>query len=241
MRKITLLATLMLAAPALAQSAKPVRDYPIVEVDGAASQEVAPDRADITIGVFAEKPTATEAAAALARQSSGLAQEIESAGVARKDVRTTSVDLTPIYSESHDPKTQSVKQTLTGFRAATQLVVSTSDLEHVGDLLAKLLSTHANQLDGVAFRVSDRADREDVLLGQAVANAQKRARLLAEGASMKLGELVEIDVGQNAPIAYASPKAMRGMATEAAAAIAVRPGVERLEAHVRTLWRLLPK
>ena len=207
---------------------------------GAATEDVAPDRADITLGVFAEKPTAADATSTLARASSGLMQEIDAAGIARKDVRTTSVEVTPIYAEARETKTQIVKQTLTGFRAATQLVITTADLEHVGDLVTKLLSTHANQLEGVAFRVSDRAEREDALLGKAVANAAKRARLLAEGASMKLGELVEIDAGQSAPMAYAAPKA-RGMATEAAASIAIRPGEERLEAHVRTLWRLLPK
>jgi uncharacterized protein YggE len=240
MRTVSLLACLILAAPALAESGKPVRDFPVVEVRGTATQDAAPDRADVTLGVFAEKPTAAEATAALARQSSGLMQEIDAAGVARKNVRTTSVDVTPIYAEAREPKTQIVKQALTGFRASTQLVVTTADIEHVGDLLTKLLSTHANQLEGVAFRVSDRAEREDALLGQAVANAQKRARLLAEGASMKLGDLVEIDAEQSAPMVYASPKA-RGMAAEAAASIAIRPGEERLEAHVRTLWRLLPK
>lgn len=240
MRKITLFACLMLAAPALAQSGETVRDYPVVEVRGTAMEDVAPDRADVTLGVFAEKPTAAEATAALARHSSGLMQEIDAAGLARKDVKTTSVDVTPIYAEAREPKTQIVKQTLTGFRASTQLVVTTADIEHVGDLVTKLLSTHANQLEGVAFRVSDRAEREDALLGKAVANAQKRAKLLAEGASMKLGELVEIDAGQNAPMAYAAPKARR-MATEAAASVAIRPGEERLEAQVRTLWRLRAK
>ncbi|MBY6240288.1 SIMPL domain-containing protein [Methylosinus sp. Sm6] len=241
MRNLSLLACVMLAAPALAQSSKPVRDFPVVDVGGTAVETVVPDRADITLGVFAEKPTAAEATAALARQSTGLAQEIEAAGIARKDVKTASVDLSPVYSEAREPKTQIVRQALTGFRASTQLVVTTANVEQVGDLLAKLLSTHANQLEGVAFRVSDRAEREDALLGRAVANAQKRARLLAEGAAMKLGDLVEIDAGQSAPMAYASPKAARGMATEAAASVAVRPGEERLEAHVRTLWRLLPK
>ncbi|HEY8259668.1 MAG TPA: SIMPL domain-containing protein [Methylosinus sp.] len=240
MRRALLLASLMLAAPASAQYGKPTRDFPIVEVQGSAIQEVAPDRADITIGVFAEKPTAAEATGALARQSSGLLQEIDAAGVARKNVRTTIVEVTPIYAEAREPKTQIVRQALTGFRAATQLLVTTADVEHVGDLVTKLLSTHANQLEGVAFRVSDRAEREDALLGQAVANAAKRAKLLADGASMKLGELVEIDAGQSAPMAYAAPKA-RGMAAEAAASVAVQPGTERLEAHVRTLWRLLPK
>jgi uncharacterized protein YggE len=240
MRRELLLASLMLAAPAFAQSGKPTRDFPVVEVQGSAIEEVAPDRANITIGVFAEKPTAAEATGALARQSSGLLQEIDAAGVARKNVRTTSVEVTPIYAEAREPKTQIVRQALTGFRAATQLVVTTADVEHVGDLVTKLLSTHANQLEGVAFRVSDRAEREDALLGQAVANAAKRAKLLADGASMKLGELVEIDAGQSAPMAYAAPKA-RGMAAEAAASVAVQPGTERLEAHVRTLWRLLPK
>jgi uncharacterized protein YggE len=241
MRRAFLLASSMLAAtPASAQYGKPARDFPVVEVQGAATREVAPDRADITIGVFAEKPSAAEATAALARQSSGLMQEIDAAGVARKDVRTTSVEVSPIYAEARDPKAQTVRQTLTGFRASTELAVTTADIEHVGDLVTKLLSTHANQLEGVAFRVSDRAELEDALLGQAVANAAKRARILAEGASMSLGELVEIDAGQSAPLAYATPKA-RGMAAEAAASVAVRPGLERLEAHVRTLWRLLPK
>lgn len=240
MRIVSLFLCLMLAAPALAESGKPSRDYPVVEVNGAASQDVVPDRADITLGVFAEKPTAADATGALARESSGLMQKIDAAGIARKDVRTTSVEVTPIYAEARETKTQIVKQTLTGFRAATQLVVTTADIEHVGDLVTKLLSTNANQLEGVGFRVSDRAEREDALLGLAVANAAKRARLLAEGASMKLGELVEIDAGQSAPMAYAAPKA-RGMAAEAAASIAIRPGEERLAAHVRTLWRLLPK
>ncbi|BGE83618.1 hypothetical protein Ms3S1_00540 [Methylosinus sp. 3S-1] len=240
-RTVPLLAGLMLAAPALAQSGKPLRDYPVVEVAGTAVEHVEPDRADVTLGVFAEKPTAAEATAALARQSTGLMQQIDATGIARKDMRTTSVDVTPIYAEAREPKTQIVKQTLTGFRASTRLVVATGDIEHVGELVAKLLATHANQLEGVEFRISDRAEREDALLGKAVANAQKRARLLAEGAAMKLGELVEIDAGQSAPMAYASAKSARGMAAEAAASVAIRPGEERLEAHVRTLWRLLPK
>jgi hypothetical protein len=226
-------------SPAFAEQG-PFRDYPVVEVQGTAVEETAPDRVDIRLGVFAEKPTAAEATAELARQSSALMRDIEAAGVVRENVKTTSVDLAPLYAEERDPKQRLVERKLTGFRAATELVVTTNEVDRVGDLVTKLLSAHANRLEGVYFRVSDRSERADILLGAAVANARRRAQILAEGASMKIGALVELQVEPGAGVAFAAAPKARAMA-DAASMIAVRPGKERIEAHVRTIWRLTPK
>jgi uncharacterized protein len=218
-------------------------DFPVAEVHGTATQNVKPDHADIQLGVFADKPTAAEATAELARLSSALMQDIEAAGVVRKNIRSRNVQVAPLYSEERDPTNrQIIKRSLTGFRASTDIVVSTSDVDRVGDIIGRLLGAHANRLNGVWFRVTDRSEREEILLGKAIANARHRAELLAEGASMKLGELVAIDLNPEFAMGEAADlPSMRPDSGPRAITIPVNPGDERLEASVKGVWRLLPK
>ncbi|MBU3888661.1 DUF541 domain-containing protein [Methylosinus sporium] len=241
MRIFSLFAFLLIASFAHAEE-RAHRDFPVAEVHGTAAEEVKPDRADIQLGVFAEKPTASEATTELARLSSALMQDIEAASVARKNIRSKSVQVAPVYSEERDPSNRQIaKRSLTGFRASTDVVVSTPDVDRVGDIIGRLLTTHANRLDGVWFRVTDKAEREEILLGKAVANARRRAELLAEGASMKLGELVALEFNPEFAAGEADMPAARSETGPRAIAIPVRPGEERIEARVKGVWRLLPK
>jgi uncharacterized protein YggE len=92
------------------------------------------------------------------------------------------------------------------------------------------------------FDVSDRSDREDAQRVKAVAEAMRRAKLFAHGASMKLGRLLAID-----------PEADRNDGSEAALAtrrpdvsphvvvIPVEPGTVRIGARVTATWELVPE
>ncbi|WP_018267955.1 SIMPL domain-containing protein [Methylosinus sp. LW4] len=234
-------APLLVAASAHA-SERTHWDFPVADVHGMATQEVTPDRADIQLGVFADEPTAAQATSELARLSSALMQDIEAAGVARKDIRSRNVQVAPVYSEERDPSNrQIIKRSLTGFRASTDFVVTTAEVDHVGDIIGRLLTAHANRLNNVRFRVTDRADREELLLGKAIANARHRAELLAEGASMRLGELVALELNPEFAIGEADLPSARLEPGPRAIAVAVQPGQERIDAHVRGVWRLLPK
>ncbi|BBU61226.1 hypothetical protein MSC49_11610 [Methylosinus sp. C49] len=241
MRIFSLFAFLLIASVSHAED-RAHWDFPVAEVHGTAAEEVKPDRADIQLGVFVEKPTAADATAELARSSSALMQDIEAAGVARKNIRSRSVQVAPIYSEERDPgNRQILKRSLTGFRASSDVDVSTADVDRVGDIVGHLLGAHANRLYGVRFRVTDKAEREAILLGKAVANARHRAELLAEGASMKLGDLVALELNPEFAAGEADMPMARAELGPRAIAIPVHPGEERIEARVKGVWRLLPK
>jgi len=232
-------AILWLGGPTLADE-KP--GPPTVSVVGEASAEVRPDIAILGFEIADDRPGALDASNENSRLATAVIDGIKGSGIEAKDISTIGLSLSPVLTEVHDPKTgQTARTIVTGYHASNVLRIKVRDIERAGAIIGASVQNGALYSD-IAYQLSDREARLDVLRGQAAANAVHRAGLYAAGAGLKIGSLRSLNAaGEASPLDF-SPRA-RAMAPQAAMAAAqpvqIEPGVVTLSESVNATFELV--
>lgn len=207
-----------------------VQQVHMVQVEGRGIVSAVPDIATIRLGVRHEANEASAASRAVAEGLRAILDNLSAAGLADKDVQTTQLRLSPMmdYSGSKSPRK-------IGFEAASTLTVTVRDLDLLGQVLDQVMQAGANQFDGLEFDLSNRQDVEDEARKAAVADAIRKATVLAEAAGQKLGNVVEILEGTRS----AGPQfAMGRMAMERGASMPIAPGELDVATEVTMVFSL---
>ncbi|MDX2289497.1 MAG: SIMPL domain-containing protein [Hyphomicrobiaceae bacterium] len=190
-----------------------------------------PDAARVQSGVLTEAATARGALDANSAASRNLIDGLKALGIAAKDIETTQFSINPRYE--HRPN--GGEAVLTGYQVVNQVQVMVRDLKMLGDLLDRMVSLGANQMNGLTFEVSDAETLRDAARQDAMKNALRRAKLYAEAAGASVGEVIAIseETAHLAP----GPRLKMGRAM-AAEAVPVEAGQQALEARVTVTWAL---
>lgn len=200
------------AAPAHAQLAGgpgPVAARPdatLLTVSADAEVRAAPDLATISTGVRTEAATAQAALADNAKRMQAVFAALKKAGIADKDVQTSNLSISPqyAYAEREPPK-------LTGYQASNQVSVIVRDLGRLGAAVDAVVAAGSNQVDGVAFGLTDPDKARDQARKDAVAKARARAELYAQAAGLKVARIVSISEGAAEPPPVPMPMAKLAM------------------------------
>jgi len=189
-----------------------------------------PDRARLETGVEAEADTAEKALAANTELMAKVIAGLKEAGVDAKDIQTSNISVAPRYTSPKD----NTPAVIDGYRVSNVVSILARDLKGLGALLDKLVSLGVNQVHGLTFEVSKAETLKDEARKEAVANARRRAELLAAAAGAEVGEVVQIaeDVGFGGG---PRPMAMRAAKADS---VPVEAGTETLEARVTVTWKL---
>jgi uncharacterized protein YggE len=218
-------ALLSLAAPALAQTAEPRT----LTMSGSATAKAAPDMADISAGVTSDAPTAAAALAANSAAMNKVFAALDRAGVARKNVQTSSFNVSPVYAN----RTANEPQRLTGYRVTNEVHVMLDDVAKVGVTLDALVAAGANQMNGLNFAIKDPAALLAKARADAVADARLRAQQYAQAAGVTLGPIRSISENGGEP-----PRPMYRMMAMAAAPAPIAAGEESINAGVTIVWEI---
>lgn len=201
-----------------------------VSATGVAS--AVPDQATIASGVSTEAKTAKDALSANTAAMKRVIGELKTQGVEAMDIQTTQFNIEPVYvypKEGQPP-------VVTGYRVNNMVGVRVRDLDKLGGVLDQLVSVGANQMNGISFEVSKAETLKDDARKEAMANALRRAKLLAAAGGAEVAEVLQIseDVTFNTPrpMVFGRAKAM------AAEAVPVERGSQDLEARVTVTWKL---
>ncbi len=189
-----------------------------------------PDRARLSTGVTAEADTAEAALSANTELMKKVIAGLKEAGIDPKDIQTSNFNVEPRYTNPRDGE----PPVINGYRVSNQVSILVRDLKAIGGLVDKLVSLGANQIHGLNFEVSKAETLKDEARTEAVANARRRAELLAKAAGADVGEVVSIaeEVG------YSGPRPMAMARAEKADFAPVEAGTETLEARVTVTWKL---
>lgn len=185
------------ALPAVAQEGTQPRT---LAVSGEGVVSAAPDTAQLRLGVVRE---AAEAAEALDRNSAAMQKVLDAVretGVEERDVQTTRIDVSPQYPRQRPDAAEPPR--ISGYRVSNQVRVHVRDLDRLGEVVDAVVAAGANEIHGLEFSVAEPAPLLDRARTLAVADAQRRARVLAEAAGVQLGpvlELGESDAGAPPP------------------------------------------
>jgi uncharacterized protein YggE len=202
-----------------------------VTVAATGTVSVQPDIAHVSAGVVSEADTAREA---LQRNSDTMKQLIDglkSGGVDAKDIRTTTFRVEPRYDNPRNGRAASV----VGYRVVNQVTITARDLAKLGELLDKLVGLGANQMGSISFEVSSAETLKDEARKQAMANALRRARLLAEAAGATVGEALTIAEEVFPPPPRPYPAGRVAMSAES---VPIEQGSQMLEVRVQVTWAL---
>lgn len=216
------------AAPALAQGAP--TEPGTIEVVGHASRAVAPDLATVQVGVSTRAPTP---AAALDQNSSAaraIADAARAFGIAPADIYTSNVSLSPTYRTVRDANGGS--QQPDGYQAENSVEVRIRDLARVGEFLRKTLDGGANRITGLSFGLAEPKPITEQVRQEAVADAIRQAKLLADAAGVKLGPIRRLRLGGGLSL---PPTPMPRMQMRAAA-VPIEAGNLDIGADVEMSW-----
>ncbi|MFL6844201.1 MAG: SIMPL domain-containing protein [Allosphingosinicella sp.] len=235
MRNLILGALLALAplAPAAAQ----VQSTAVLDgtrLDVVASGEVSrvPDTARITAGVVTTAPSATAALAQNAAQMASVRAALKRAGIADRDIQTSSINLYPDYRQ--DQQGGGTPQII-GYRASNEVSVKFRDIANTGKILDALVAEGANQINGPMLGIDKPDEALDEARTKALSAARARAELYARALGMRVGKILSIsEAGGN----YAQPLPMMRMRAEAAQATSIDPGEQSVSVSLAVSFEL---
>lgn len=233
MIRLILALSLLFAGHARADSLKD--SVSNVAVIGEAIEDVAPDRAILRFGVVTDRPTATAAASENAAVVSSILEDLKALGVADADTQTQGVSLQPLSTEERDAKGK--VKTIQTYRASNTLAVFVKPVEKAGEVIGRVIDKGANSLDGVDYDHSSLDAKRDELRARAVKDAERRARIYAEAAGLRLGRVIEIRPMDAEPVLMKNFDA-RMAAAPAATPVPLRPGQQRISERVAVIWAL---
>ena len=225
-----LAAMLTAAAPALAAEDTRV---PQLTASGEGLVEVVPDIAVVTLGVVTRGRTAAEALTANSTGMTAIIAGLKGAGIDEKDIGTSGFSVSPLYPPERNDAAAEPK--IIGYAVSNQLRVTIRDLAASGALLDKVVSAGANQVNGISFEVADRVKPAEEALKRAVADARRKAAIMAEAAGVKLVRVLSVSAdngGGYYPTAAPMVKSM---------AVPVMPGQQAINQTATVVWEVAPE
>ena len=203
-----------------------------VSVTASAHISAAPDLAAISTGVQTEAATARDAMTLNSTAMAKLVDGLKAAGIASKDIQTTSVSVSPRYTNARDGKSPVIN----GYSATNQVRIVVRDLKRVGEILDAALTLGATQMGGISFDVTNAETLKDEARKDAMLNARRRAELFATAAGATVGQVLSIaeDVQTQGHTVGFRERAMKS----ASAPVPVEAGALQLEATVNVTWSL---
>src|SRR5688572_19957009 len=142
------------AAPAAAQPAQVAQVVPIsgTRLDVVAAGEVnrVPDVVRINAGVMTQAPTASEAIRQNADQMRSMRAALQRAGVAERDIQTSSLNLHPQWRHTENRLPE-----FSGYQAHNMVNVRFRDIANAGRIIDALVEAGANQIDGPMFEIDE--------------------------------------------------------------------------------------
>jgi uncharacterized protein len=217
------LATASLPAAAIAQTSVTIAETaPVVTLNVTETVEAAPDRAVVGTGVQTRAPTATQAMRDNAAKMDRLIATLVKAGIAKKDIQTSGINLSAQYDYSNRDG-QPAGPRFIGYEASNQLTIKLHDIRKVGPLLDTLVEAGATNVSGPSFSIEDPAPMLAQARAAALKSAKAQADFYAQAAGYRSARLVSIsesNSGGNPPM----PMVAARFKADAAEATPVEPG-----------------
>ena len=192
-----------------------------------------PDVAIITAGVVTRSTTATAALQDSANRMDKVLTALKRAGVADRDIQTSSVSLNPEYRY---PENQSPQ--LVGYTASNQVTIRFRDIRSSGKILDALVGQGANQINGPNLTIDKPEAALDEARAKAIASARARAELYARSLGMRVVRVVSVsESGGYAVPPPAPPMPMAARAYDSAQT-RIEPGEQKLQVNLAVTFEL---
>jgi hypothetical protein len=178
--------------------------------------------ASLSVGAETTALSAREAIAANAQIMARVIAALRRAGIAERDIQTTSVGVAPQYAYD-----QGKAPTLTGYQATNQASVTVRDLSALGAVIDAASGAGATNIGQVSLGLAEPAAAQNAARLAAVKALEDKAALYAQAVGYHIVRLVRLQEG--APVAFQPPP----VAMMAARVAPAPPPIEAGETTVR--------
>lgn len=224
---IILTVLMTLSAGALAEGA--------ITVSGGGQVNLAADMAYVTLGIsISDSDVSTVMQQANTSIDSINAALVES-GLPKDCISTDYLYISPQYDYSGDNSNEII-----GYNVNSGLKLTIDDVDAVGSYIDVAFAAGANSFDSITFAVKDNSEARDEALRLAVADAEKKANVLAEAAGMKLGDIVSIEENNSDSYYNTEGFAAKDIA-DAGAGTSVYPSKVNVSVQVQVCYALEDK
>ena len=198
-----------------------------VTVVGSGQVQGTPDTLTANVSIEFTAPDVTAAMNQTSELQQAVINALVTAGVDRKDIRTTQVRLQPQYG----PESSAI----VGYRASNSIAVKIRNLDSASNALALIVSTggDATRINSVNYSIDDDSQLVKDARARAFQDAKDRAQQYAQLSGLKLGKVVSISES-----AGATPTTPIPMTRAAAAPVPLEPGQQTVSFSVTVVWEL---
>ena len=160
-----------------------------ITVKGTGEVRVSADMAVISLGVNARDKDVLTAQQKVNESIAAIRQALIDHGVKEENINTEFINIYAIYDYNND------QEQLAAYNASSTLAIRVTDMESVGTLIDICFAAGANTLNGISFSASDTEEANTEALKKAVADATKKAEIMAESAGLKITGIEVISEG----------------------------------------------
>lgn len=219
------------------------RGQSTLSVSGTGKISAAPDIAEINVGVVTQAATARDALRANTEAMTALQNVLKESGIAVKDIQTTNISINPQYTQPRpnrpgQPQEEFVPR-IAGYQVNNTVNITARDISKLGAVLDAVVQAGANQMHGISFRVDEADKLLDQARKRAMADAKRKAELLAGEAGVIVGTPITIsESGGYQPPPQPMYRARAMMMEAAAAPVPVAAGEQELSITVNVVYEL---
>ena len=237
MRKLSLLALMLISAPVSGQQSAISAPIPQIVATARGEVKVVPDRANIQISVQTRGVTAAAAAAENARKQKGVMDALRALGVDAKDIATSGYNVYP--EQRYEPNKEPV---IVGYNVINTLAVELKSISMVGPAIDAALDKGANMINSLQFFASNTEAARQEAIAMAVRKARSDADAAAKAAGGSITGVLEITVGSYyAPVPRPMELRVKGAIASQAADTPISAGDQTVAVDVTTRWQFSAK
>ncbi|MEX2368775.1 MAG: SIMPL domain-containing protein [Candidatus Paceibacterota bacterium] len=213
----------------------------IIAVNGIGEATAIPDSARFTVGVTHEADTVETAQSQSTEAINEIIAYLEEAGVAEEDIKTLNYNISPRYEyyEAQISRPGGQRQ-LVGYQVSQMLEVTVASTEQAGELLSGVGSRGADTVSSLQFVVEDEELVQREAQVNAILDARKNARELANALGVSLDGVIGFqEVGGGSPYYRMEQAAFADVAGMGGGTSPQTPiGENRVESRVQVIYRI---
>lgn len=202
----------------------------LFQVTGQGSVTAVPDTANISFGVTKQASTVTDAQNQTNIAIKNIQDALAKMGVTTNDIKTTSYNVNPNYTNS---------QTISGYTVTQNIDLKVEPLSKVNQVIDTITQNGANIVGQVNFGFTDSKQQqlEQEARQGAVNDAKEKANALAKAAGVVLGPIINIQENNpQSPIGV--PFVAQAKVADASAPTSVTPGESTVTTSITLSYQL---
>jgi uncharacterized protein len=204
-----------------------------LDVQARGESRQVPDIAVVSAGVVTQAADAQTAMRDNANRMAKVIAALKAAGIAEKDIQTTSVNLSPQYRYANNEV-----PVITGYQANNSVNVRFRDIGKSGAVLDALVRQGANQINGPSLMIDNPDAAQDSARVSAMKAARARADIYAKAAGLTVKRIVSISESVEYSGGPVPMMARAAMADGAEAKTSISPGEQSVGVTLNVVFEL---